>query len=90
MAAEEKPPYVRLDASNTAPITRVAFDLGMAEVWEYRPTTLVDIAADGDVILVVGPEKIRLRVHCSLVANRMRAHPIFSAPDWFRVRAPVR
>lgn len=82
MTAEEKPPYVRLSAKNSARIRRVAFAFNMTEVREHKPTTLVDIAADGDVILVVGPEKIRLRVHSLNLKATSKPFSAMLGPIW--------
>ena len=35
----------------------------MEELRDNKASTVVEIVADGDVILVVGPEKVKLRVH---------------------------
>jgi hypothetical protein len=35
----------------------------MEEPRDNKPSTVVKIAADGDVILVVEPEQVKLRVH---------------------------
>jgi hypothetical protein len=54
----------------------------MAEVGEHRPNTLVDIAADGDVILVVGPEKIGLRVHSLNLKATSKPFSAMLGPIW--------
>jgi hypothetical protein len=68
--------------ANTTPIRRVALDFGMAEVGEHMPNTVVDIAADGDVILVVGPERLKLRVHSLNLKATSRPFSAMLGPIW--------
>ncbi|CZT07043.1 uncharacterized protein RAG0_12649 [Rhynchosporium agropyri] len=54
----------------------------MDESRDNEPSTVVNIAADGDVILVVGPEKVKLRVlSLFLKAASEPFHAMFG-PDW--------
>ncbi|KAL2782445.1 hypothetical protein BJX66DRAFT_345827 [Aspergillus keveii] len=54
----------------------------MAEVGEHMPNTVVDIAADGDVILVVGPERLKLRVHSLNLKATSRPFSAMLGPIW--------
>jgi hypothetical protein len=43
---------------------------------------LVNIAADGDIILLVGPEKIKLRVHSLFLKAASKPFSALLGPDW--------
>ncbi|KAL3479211.1 hypothetical protein BJX99DRAFT_255740 [Aspergillus californicus] len=47
----------------------------------------VDIAADGDLILVVGPENIRLRVYSLTLKSTSKPFSAMLGPDWKEGRA---
>jgi hypothetical protein len=49
---------------------------------DNKPSTIVKIAADGDVILVVGPEKVKLRVHSLFLKEASKPFSAMFGPDW--------
>jgi hypothetical protein len=49
---------------------------------ENKLSTTAQIAADGDVILVVGPEKVRLRVHSLFLKEASKPFSAMLGPDW--------
>jgi hypothetical protein len=54
----------------------------MEEQRDNKPSTIVEIAADGDVILVVGPEKMKLRVHSLFLKAASKPFSAMFGPDW--------
>ncbi|KUJ21312.1 uncharacterized protein LY89DRAFT_577242 [Mollisia scopiformis] len=54
----------------------------MEELRDNKPSTVVKIAADGDVILVVGPEKVKLRVHSLFLKAASKPFSVMFGPDW--------
>ena len=54
----------------------------MEELKENKQSTVVEIVADGDVILVVGPEKVKLRVHSLFLKAASRPFSAMFGPDW--------
>jgi hypothetical protein len=54
----------------------------MEEPKDNNPNTIVEIAADGNVILVVGPEKMKLRVHSLFLQAVSRPFSAMFGPDW--------
>ena len=46
------------------------------------PNTIVEIAAGGDVILVVGPEKVKLRVQSLFLKAASKPFSVMLGPDW--------
>jgi hypothetical protein len=54
----------------------------MEELRDNKPSTIVKIAADGDVILVVGPEKVKLRVHSLFLKVASKPFSAMFGPDW--------
>ena len=61
---------------------RAAYDLDMAELGDSSFTDVEDIAAVGDVILVVGPEQIRLRVHSLTLKATSQAFSAMLGSNW--------
>lgn len=61
---------------------RAAYDLDMAEKGDSSLTAVEDIAVVGDVILVVGPEKIRLRVHSLTLKATSQAFSAMLGSNW--------
>ena len=54
----------------------------MDELRENKPSTVVKIAADGDVILVVEPEKVKLRVLSLFLKAASKPFSAMFGPDW--------
>jgi hypothetical protein len=54
----------------------------MGELGVNKPSTIVKIAADGDVILVVGPEEVQLRVHSLFLKAASKPFSAMFGPDW--------
>jgi len=54
----------------------------MEELSENQQSTVVKIAAGGDVILVVGPEKVKLRVHSLFLKTASKPFSAMFGPDW--------
>jgi hypothetical protein len=54
----------------------------MEELRDNKASTVVEIVADGDVILVVGPEKVGLRVHTLFLKAASRPFAAMFGPDW--------
>ena len=46
------------------------------------PATCIDIAPEGDVILVVGPQQIRLRVHSLILRTASKVFNSMFGPNW--------
>lgn len=44
--------------------------------------SIINVAADGDVILVVGPEKVKLRVHSLFLKTASKPFSVLFGPDW--------
>ncbi|SCO19539.1 uncharacterized protein FFB20_15709 [Fusarium fujikuroi] len=47
-----------------------------------KRNTVVDIASDGDLILIVRPEKTKLRVHSTLLKAASKPFSVMLGPDW--------
>ncbi|KAI9761265.1 MAG: hypothetical protein M1840_001989 [Geoglossum simile] len=54
----------------------------MEEIRDNKPSTIVKIVADTDVILVVGPEKVKLRVHSLFLKAASRPFSAMFRLDW--------
>jgi len=54
----------------------------MEELRDIKLSTVTKIAADGDVILVVGPERVRLRVYSLFLKAASKPFSIMLGPDW--------
>jgi hypothetical protein len=54
----------------------------MEEQRDNKRDTTVQIAADGDVILVVGPEMVKLRVHSLFLKAASKPFSAMFGPDW--------
>ncbi|KAK0118388.1 hypothetical protein ONS95_012677 [Cadophora gregata] len=54
----------------------------MDEVRDDKSSTVVDIAANGDVILVVGPEMVKLRVLSLILKAASKPFSAMFGPDW--------
>jgi hypothetical protein len=54
----------------------------MEEPKDSNPSTIVEIAANGNVILVVGPEKMKLRVYSLFLQATSRPFSAMFGPDW--------
>ena len=54
----------------------------MAELRDNEQSAVVEIIADGDVILIVGPEKMKLRVHSLFLKAVSRPFSAMFGPDW--------
>jgi hypothetical protein len=54
----------------------------MEELRDNKLSAIVEIAADGDVILVVGPEKVKLRVHSLFLKAASKPFSAMFGPDW--------
>lgn len=49
---------------------------------DNKPSNIVEIAEDGDVILVVGPKKVKLRVHSRFLKVVSKPFSTMLGPDW--------
>lgn len=54
----------------------------MEELRDSKPSTVVEFAADGDVILVVGQEKVKLRVYSLFLKAASKPFSAMFRPDW--------
>jgi hypothetical protein len=54
----------------------------MEELRDNKPSTVIQIAADGDVILVVRPEKVKLRVPSLFLKAASKPFSAMFGPDW--------
>lgn len=54
----------------------------MEEPRNNKASTIVQIAADGDVILVVGPEQVKLRVYSLFLKAASKPFSAMLGPDW--------
>jgi hypothetical protein len=63
--------------------------LEMEEKHDKSSNSVTDIAADGDVILVVGPERRKLRVHSLILKNVSTAFNAMFGPHFKEVKASV-
>jgi hypothetical protein len=54
----------------------------MEEPKDNKPSAVVKIAVDGDVILVVRPEKVKLRVHSLFLKAASKPFFAMFGPDW--------
>lgn len=52
------------------------------ELRDNKQSTIVEIVADGDVILVVGPEKLKLRIHSLFLKAASRPFSVMFGPGW--------
>jgi len=60
----------------------ITTETNMAELSDNKQSTIVEIVADGDVILVVGPEKVKLRVHSLFLMAASRPFTAMLGPEW--------
>jgi len=60
----------------------IIIETNMAELRDKEQSTVVEIVADGDVILIVGPEKLKLRVHSLFLKAASRPFSAMFGPDW--------
>ncbi|KAM0499108.1 hypothetical protein ACHAP8_005816 [Fusarium lateritium] len=49
---------------------------------DTHPDAIIDIAPDGDLILVVGPKKTKLRVRSTLLAAASKPFSAMLGPNW--------
>lgn len=56
--------------------------INMNEPKDNKPNTVVNVAADGDVILVVGPEQAKLRVLSLFLNAASKPFSAMFGPDW--------
>lgn len=54
----------------------------MENLRDTQKKTLVEIAPDGDLILIVGPEEAKLLVHSMLLRAVSRVFSVMFRPDW--------
>ncbi|KAK1712178.1 hypothetical protein BDP67DRAFT_468452 [Colletotrichum lupini] len=47
-----------------------------------RPSTIIEIAPDGDLLLLVGPDETRMRVHCMSLMAVSKPFSVMLGPDW--------
>ena len=60
----------------------IVIETNMAELRDNEQSTVVEIIADGDVILIVGPEKLKLRVHSLCLKAVSRPFSAMFGSDW--------
>jgi hypothetical protein len=53
----------------------------MEKLRDNKPSIIIKIAADGDVILVIGPEKVKLRVHSLFLKEASKPFSAMFGPD---------
>ena len=73
------PPYVECDEHQS---DSTIIETNMEDVRDDKQSTIVEIVADGDVILVAGPEKVKLRVHSLFLKTASRPFSAMFGPDW--------
>ncbi|KAK6716696.1 hypothetical protein SNK04_007648 [Fusarium graminearum] len=56
--------------------------VSMENITDAKPDTIVEIAPDGDLILVVGSEETKLRVHSMLMMAVLKPFSVMLGPDW--------
>lgn len=54
----------------------------MENITDAKPDTIVEIASDGDLIVVVGSEETKLRVHSMLMMAVSKPFSVMLGPDW--------
>ena len=54
----------------------------MAEPSDNEQSSIVEIDAEGDVILVVGPEKLKLHAHSLFLKSASKPFSAMFGPDW--------
>ncbi|OQD74383.1 hypothetical protein PENDEC_c011G04115 [Penicillium decumbens] len=54
----------------------------MAEITDNEPSTVVNIAAAGDLVLVIGPEKLKLRVHSLILKTASKPLAAMLGLNW--------
>ncbi|KAF2176594.1 hypothetical protein K469DRAFT_812943 [Zopfia rhizophila CBS 207.26] len=54
----------------------------MSELIDNRSGTIVEIAAHGDVVLVIGPEHVKPRVYSLFLAAALKPFSTMLRPDW--------
>lgn len=54
----------------------------MEEAKDDQPGAIINIATDGDVILIVGPEKLKFRVHSLFLKEASKPFFAMFGPDW--------
>ncbi|KAK1534777.1 uncharacterized protein CCOS01_03529 [Colletotrichum costaricense] len=47
-----------------------------------RPSTIIEIAPDGDLLLLVGPDETRMRVHSMSLMAASKPFSVMLGPDW--------
>ena len=67
---------------NTLSIRCLAFNSDMAAFGDNKLRAVVDIAAAGDVVLVVGPENIRMRIHSLTLKATSNAFSVILGVNW--------
>ncbi|KAM5360762.1 hypothetical protein BFJ70_g16769 [Fusarium oxysporum] len=54
----------------------------MEDPTDTKPNTVVEIAPDGDLVLIVGPEETKLRVRSILLMAASKPFSVMLGPDW--------
>ncbi|KAL3424235.1 hypothetical protein PVAG01_03516 [Phlyctema vagabunda] len=54
----------------------------MKESKDDMPSIVDDLAADGDLVLIVGPERLKLRVHSLFLKAASKPFSALLGPDW--------
>lgn len=54
----------------------------MEKLQDTKSNTIIKIAADGDLVLTVGPEEVRLRVNSLFLKAASKPFSAMLGPDW--------
>ena len=60
----------------------ISIENHMEDLRDNKQGRIVEIVADGDVILVIGPEKVKLRVHSLFLKAASTPFSAMLGPDW--------
>lgn len=63
-------------------IDGIITETNMEELEDNKPSTVIKIAADGDVTLVAGPSRVKLRVHSLFLKAASKPFSAMLGPNW--------
>jgi len=73
---------VHLGNNENIPTKAFSHLFDMAEITDNEPSTVVNIAAAGDLVLVIGPEKLKLLVHSLILKTASKPLAAMLGPNW--------
>merc|ERR1712000_387159 len=68
--------------TTASPNSARLLQISMANPRDIETAKIVEIAPDGDLILIVGPEKAKLRVYSMLLVAVSKPFSVMFGPDW--------